>query len=181
MKFRSILVGFVAALVLSQSSFAEILRFHEVAPGVYRGGQPANSAEYDELQALGVRTIINLRNDASVEAERVEAKLRGIEFISAPMASFTAPKDETVELALSSLSDPGYYPVFIHCKQGKDRTGLVVGLYRVYQQGWKPKAAYKEMRTIGFNPWLMGLGAYYWWHTVISHHPYAEVSAEAYP
>ncbi|MGK5089101.1 tyrosine-protein phosphatase [Bdellovibrionota bacterium FG-2] len=174
MMMRSILLVLGAVLVFSQSGLADIVRFQEAAPGIYRGGQPETAADYDMLQSLGVRTIINLRSDETVAVESEVAKLREIEFISAPMKGFTAPKDETVELALTTLMDPGFYPVFIHCKQGKDRTGLVVGLYRVYHDGWKPRAAYKEMRKIGFNHWLLGLDVYYWWHTVFSKHPYLE-------
>jgi hypothetical protein len=47
--------------------------------------------------------------------------------------------------------------VLIHCKNGWDRTGLLVGMYRVIYDGWTTDKAYEEMRRLGFHPELRGL------------------------
>lgn len=46
--------------------------------------------------------------------------------------------------------------VFIHCEHGEDRTGLVVGCFRL-SQGWTKDDAYAEMLAHYFHPLLQGL------------------------
>jgi hypothetical protein len=44
----------------------------------------------------------------------------------------------------------------VHCRHGKDRTGLFVSLYRIARQRWSVDDAYSEARRIGMA----------WWHFV---------------
>ncbi|WP_411712908.1 protein-tyrosine phosphatase family protein [Neisseria wadsworthii] len=37
-------------------------------------------------------------------------------------------------------------PVSVHCYHGADRTGLIVGRYRIIYQGWPVEAAKQEMQ-----------------------------------
>jgi protein tyrosine/serine phosphatase len=142
---------------------ADIARFIVVTPQILRGAQPVSAADYDELTEHGVRTLLDLRQEKDVIArERDEAIRRGWEFVSIPMSPFTSPSDAQVIEALRTITDPRLQPVFVHCQHGKDRTGLVIGLYRELDQGWTQERAYTEMREIGFNPILLGLDWYFW-------------------
>ena len=60
--------------------------------------------------------------------------------------------DQAVEKFLDILSDPVTYPrpVLIHCLAGVHRTGLMVALYRIEQQGWRKEQAIDEMRNLGY-------------------------------
>ena len=40
-------------------------------------------------------------------------------------------------------------PIYVHCEHGKDRTGLVIALYRVRYDGWTPERAAAEMAAMG--------------------------------
>ena len=42
-------------------------------------------------------------------------------------------------------------PILVHCKHGKDRTGLIVMAYRVLVSGWSKEEAMAECRK--FRPW----------------------------
>jgi protein tyrosine/serine phosphatase len=42
--------------------------------------------------------------------------------------------------------------VFLHCAHGSDRTGCMVGIWRVTRDGWDYPAAYQEMRKYYFGP-----------------------------
>ena len=42
--------------------------------------------------------------------------------------------------------------VLLHCAHGSDRTGCLVGIWRVTEDGWKYPEAYKEMRHYWFTP-----------------------------
>lgn len=52
------------------------------------------------------------------------------------------------------MNDPQHAPVFLHCHHGADRTGLMVGVYRVTFCGWTKEAAIQEMVEggYGFHP-----------------------------
>jgi protein tyrosine/serine phosphatase len=49
------------------------------------------------------------------------------------------------------MADPANQPVFVHCKLGKDRTGIVVAAYRMKVEGWPFTLAESEMESFGFN------------------------------
>ncbi len=40
-------------------------------------------------------------------------------------------------------------PIYVHCEHGKDRTGLVIALYRMRADGWSQEQAAAEMKEMG--------------------------------
>ncbi len=153
---------FALFLVTGNASAANpIANFGRVTPGIYRGGLPGYSG-LKYLKAIGVKTILNLdgnRGDAREEAEW--AHRLGIRTVSVPMSFFWKPRHRDVNRALAALRDPSLYPIYVHCHAGKDRTGLVVGIYRVEDQRMDPYRAYNEMIRYGFHPELWLLKNYY--------------------
>ena len=69
--------------------------------------------------------------------------------------------DREVAEALGALNDPSLQPIFVHCRLGKDRTGLVIALYRVLYQQWDACTAWKEWKSFGYLPWNNGLKNYF--------------------
>jgi hypothetical protein len=134
--------------------------FREVDPGVYRGGQPT-AAGWESLKALGVRTVVKL--DLPREGSDAAAQSLGMAVVDAsgPPSDLTnmlgAPTPERLKLAVKTLEDSRSRPVFVHCLHGQDRTGLVVGLYRVLHDGYSKRRAWREMRVDGFHRSLHGL------------------------
>ena len=128
-------------------------RFHEVAPGIYRGGQPTRVG-FDLLKQRGVRTIINLRREKD-EKELVEGL--GLKYVYIPLDTRDEVSANAIKTFLTTVSDPASQPVFVHCHRGADRTGLMVGLYRIAQQGWSAQQAYDEARGVGMRWWYRGL------------------------
>jgi tyrosine-protein phosphatase SIW14 len=118
-----------------------------VAPDIFRGSQPAKNG-YDTLKKMGIRTVINLRTSIS-EKENVEAA--GMRSIEIPLSTFTNGERQKVDRVVALLADPANRPVFVHCRQGRDRTGIVVAAYRMKIQGWPLVAAEAEMDSFGFN------------------------------
>lgn len=137
-------------------------KFLPVSPGIYRGAQPTAENLAELKSSFGVRTILNLNNDrAAVAEEAAAAKRLGLNFLSHPMSGFWAPSDEQVDGILAILADKENYPIFVHCRHGEDRTGLIVGLHRVFHEGWTPAKAYDEMLTNGFHRILFPLDQYF--------------------
>ncbi|MBU0611644.1 MAG: tyrosine-protein phosphatase [Armatimonadetes bacterium] len=129
---------------------AGVPNFHVVAPGIYRGGAPTY-AGLQSLQALGVRTIIDLRVEKKRAHTGQAARSLGFTWISLPMWD-DPPKPQQVQTLLATLAAAPGRPVFVHCQHGCDRTGCMFGLYRVRVCGWTFEQAYAEMRRYGFDP-----------------------------
>jgi len=123
--------------------------------GVYRGGQPKSHAGWAYLHSLGVSNVVklNLESDASDN----EARALGMTVHYFPIAThhqlLLKPDRQTVSNAVAAIT-PGTY---VHCKHGRDRTGLIVGCKRVWQDGWAKTNAWNEMIADGFHPALHGL------------------------
>ena len=132
-----------------------------MTPDIFRGGRPSN-ADLDELKRQGIRTIINLEDVASaVKDEQKYVKGLGLNFITSPMSWMSSPSDQQVDDLLDALSNNAHFPIFLHCKHGRDRTGMMIGLYRVLIEGWTPKDAYVEMKDLGFRTYLYALDSYF--------------------
>jgi protein tyrosine/serine phosphatase len=149
----------------------DIQNFHLVDADLYRGGRPANREEvYRKLAELGVRTVVNLET-TEVETERAQidrlnqGRSEQIQFISFRINPFP-------EVLLTGIPDKGDKgiiclfkrlqdapkPVFVHCREGKDRTGTVVLLYRIKRKEVTFEVARKEALWYGFNErWDRGL------------------------
>ena len=58
---------------------------------------------------------------------------------------------KTVNAIIDIMKNPDNQPVYIHCRQGQDRTGIIVAAYRMKVDGWSFKNAEAEMQSFGFN------------------------------
>jgi protein tyrosine phosphatase (PTP) superfamily phosphohydrolase (DUF442 family) len=125
---------------------AGLPNLHKVSPGLYRGAQPT-PAGFKELKNLGVRTVINLREPA---ADRAGLQGTGLACECIPMTAFH-PRDEDVVRFLQIVARADGAPVFVHCKRGADRTGLMCAIYRIAVQGWSKEQALAEMTQGGFG------------------------------
>ncbi len=117
-----------------------------VAPGIFRGAQP-RSEGFETLRRLGIRTVINLRPGRD---ERAKVEAAGMRLVHIPMKAEDV-KSESVRKVLSVMTDPANQPVFVHCKRGKHRAGVVMAVFRMEKEGWSRKEAKAEMRVFGYN------------------------------
>ncbi len=153
-------------------SAAPMANFQKVRAGLYRGGHP-DAAGLDYLKKIGVKRIVNLEVGDFVEAfpwdittELDEAHARGVTELRYPMSAFEPAASGEFDkhmneiLALLKTASPSN-AIYVHCKHGQDRTGLVLGLERVLDEKWAPKAAHDEMLKIGFHPFFLGLNHYF--------------------
>lgn len=136
--------------------------FKKVNENIYRSRRP----DYEDLQAMknrGIKTIINLENDpVVVRNEKTMAESLGFKFFSFPMSWITTPSDDQVDEILAAMQNQDLFPLVIHCKFGKDRTGLMVGLYRVLAEEWSRNRAHEEMVDYGFHVEYIALENYFW-------------------
>ncbi len=125
--------------------------FHLVTPGVWRSSQPDSNA-LAKMKYHGLKTIINLRGDKQNEIE--EKKLAddlGLKFYSFPMDSRKEQDPEYLEEILEAVTDSANQPVLVHCLGGKDRTGLIIGLYKKQYLNIPVDEIEKEMVIYGHD------------------------------
>lgn len=150
---------------------APLANLVKVRPGLYRGGHPS-TAGLKQLQQLGVNTIIDLEVGDFIEAtpkaikkELEDAPKFGIKVIHKPMSAFEPALsrrfDEQMDSIVKELGNRANGTIYVHCRHGRDRTGLVIGLERVYLENWSAEKAYKEMVDRGFRTFFLGLRQYY--------------------
>ncbi len=121
-----------------------------VSESLWRGAQPTAEG-FRELERRGVRTVISLRTDHDDLPLLRGTKLR---LVRLPARAYR-PERKLVARFLKVVSDPALAPVFVHCAQGRDRTGYCVAAYRMVVDGWKAEEAIDEMKAFHFN----GVGA----------------------
>jgi protein-tyrosine phosphatase len=156
-------------LMLSGCATGRNLLVTEVAPGVFAGRKPSSDADFQVLRTNGIRTIVNLQTMTwDIAPERKRAAENGIAFRNVPVvASPFGPREQRVQQLFHILSTPALQPVYVHCLLGRDRTGVLMALYRVYYENADPQVAWAEMlRRGGFKSrWaLVGFSVYYWRH-----------------
>lgn len=133
----------------------------KISETLFRGAQPAVTG-LEQLKQLGVTTVVNLRGwEGAVSSERKKAEVLGLRFINIPVSGWAPPSDEQVAQFLSLFHNKPGEKIFIHCKYGEDRTGVMIAAYRIAESHWSAKQAMEEMYFFGFhNHWHPSMQSY---------------------
>ncbi|HKO61865.1 MAG TPA: dual specificity protein phosphatase family protein [Pyrinomonadaceae bacterium] len=131
-----------------------IKNFGKVDDNYYRGSQPSE-VQMEELKRMGVKTIIDLRKD-KVASAADWASRTGLQYFNILMKPSKAATDEQTAHFLSLVNDPENWPVYVHCKGGRHRTGALTAVYRITHNGWTAAQAWEEMKAYDFNDGLFG-------------------------
>jgi protein tyrosine/serine phosphatase len=124
----------------------------KISEYLYRGAQP-KPGSLEQLQKLGITTIVDLRSEDSAtrDREQEEARALGIHFVSIPVGEWSPPSSDQVALFLSLFGGDSKETVFVHCHYGEDRTGVFIATYRMGIQKWTVEQALNEMYFFGFR------------------------------
>ena len=114
---------------------------------IYRGGQPSKEG-FQTLKDMGVKTVIDLRND-SVPWEKDVVTKHGMTYVHIP-SNAARTSNRTVALFLAAVAR-AQRPIYVHCKRGRDRTGLEVACYRLVNQSeaWTRQSVIDDLRRHG--------------------------------
>ena len=139
-----------------EQTYAELPNFHAVNARLYRGGQP-HAGGLLRLAALGVKTVVNLRDDDErARDEEQEARALGLRYFNVPLSRAHRPDPRQISELFALLDASENQPVFVHCKRGADRTGALVAVYRVSHEGWTAERALEEAGRYGMGFWQRG-------------------------
>ncbi len=133
----------------ARSSAIRIDNLGVVNEHYYRGAQPT-SADYPDLAALGVKTVIDLTRDGR-DDEKGLVEAAGMKFVRIPLTTTEAPAETAITQFLALVNDPANQPVYVHCQGGRHRTGTMTAIYRMTRDGWAPARAYDEMKQYRFE------------------------------
>ena len=153
----SVTLGLVLAFVAvsfakthSDPAFSNIniKNFGKMDDRFYRGAQPKES-DYKDLQALGVKTVIDLQ-DSPTGYEKRDVEALGMLYVNIPMSDSNYPKEESINAFLKLVNDPATGVFFAHCAGGRHRTGVMGAVYRFNINHWNYDQAYAEMKDYDF-------------------------------
>ena len=125
-----------------------ISNFGEVTPTLLRGAQPTQQG-FEALAKMGVDLVVDARGDRT-NSEGKEVNRLGMKYVAIPWRC-PSPQDDVFARFLTLLQENPGKKVFVHCRQGADRTGMMIASYRMAVEGWSADDAMLEMRHFGFT------------------------------
>ena len=149
----AVVLTLLCATVSAQDAInsTELPRFRQVSEKLYRSGQPRNGG-LTRLRELGIDTIINLRGaSAQTRAEGVEARALGFNYFNIALPNWGRPQETRVARIMELIAAPENGRVLVHCKDGVDRTGMIVAVYRMTHEGWTSEKALDEANRSGMR------------------------------
>ena len=159
--FRSALATVAVILTLAVTAAAQesagqsiragirIKNFGQMDERFYRGAQPKKEKDYADLAALGIKTVIDLREDPE-EYERPMVEALGMKYVNIPMVGKKYPTEEATRAFLKLVGDPQTGKFFVHCAGGRHRTGAMGAVYRYRFYNWSFDQVYAEMKQYDF-------------------------------
>jgi protein tyrosine/serine phosphatase len=144
----------VPAQQATETAGLTLKNFGKVNDNYYRGEQPSLE-EFAQLKKFGVKTVIDLRKDMLPQAPE-QARSAGLQYFNIPLLASRAATEEQTSYFLSLVNDPANWPVYVHCKGGRHRTGGMTAIYRITHDGWTADQAYQEMVEYDFNNGIFG-------------------------
>lgn len=159
-KFAAVIFSVLALAIVSQAQdqaqdlasqnniTIKIKNFGRMDERFYRGGQPKKE-DYKDLAALGIQTVIDLRDDPA-DYERPLVESLGMKYVNLPMLAKKYPTEEVTSMFLKLVSDPATGKFFVHCAGGRHRTGAMGAVYRFKFDNWDFDQAYAEMKRYDF-------------------------------
>ena len=144
------LIAVASASAKTATAFQNIgiKNFGQMDERFFRGAQPGER-DYKDLAALGIKTIIDLRDDPT-SYEKRDAEAAGMRYVNIPMSDSGRPRNEQIDQFLKLANNQATGPFFVHCAGGRHRTGVMGAVYRMTKYGWNFDQAYKEMEAYDF-------------------------------
>lgn len=127
-----------------------IHRLRKITNGLYRGSAPNPKDVLWLKEILGINKIVSLDKDTGDRIDRA-CRLLGINHVK----DYIEGDDKGALIRVLSqnlkelLLDGG--PTYLHCHEGKDRTGLVAAMFKCKYMGVSPDKAIEEAKSLGFG------------------------------
>jgi tyrosine-protein phosphatase SIW14 len=120
--------------------------FGRVTPTLYRGGQPSPEG-FETLAEMGIKIVVD-----TGRSKRDEALIKKLGMKYVPLPWYCPfPSDKVFAKFVGLIRENPHQKIFVHCRLGDDRTGMMIAAYRMAEDGWTAKQAMLEMHTFGYT------------------------------
>jgi tyrosine-protein phosphatase SIW14 len=149
------------ALSQTQKELGGLPNFGRVTDTLFRGGQPT-SAGLSALRDMGVGLVINFRDEPEqMAAEKPEVESLGMKYVGIPWSGHDEPSNSQVAQFLDLIRANPSTKIFVHCRRGADRTGVMIAAYRIAVEHGSVSQAVSEMYRFHYAGfWLPQLKHY---------------------
>ena len=127
---------------------------YQLTPKLISGAVPENGAAFDELRAMGIKTIITV--DGATPNVEAAAK-RGMRYVHIPITYAEVTEAQAMEIARAVRDLPG--PIYIHCHHGKHRSPAAAAVVGVALGLVTPEQGVAFMKKAGTGANYTGLYA----------------------
>jgi hypothetical protein len=144
------------------NNFRELKTDEGASQGLYAGGHPSKG-NMAFLANLGVHTDLSLQTaeelafwDHEIDVgaffhfespEHKHASDKGLAYIRKSWLASQVKDMGYVDDVLAIMADRTKRPLYLHCEYGADRTGAVIAMHRVVNEGWDGAKAFHEWRA----------------------------------
>ena len=126
-------------------------------PGVIGGRTGPNHDSWDprDLAAGGIGAVLSVNDAELVRPDELAAA--GIEYCHVPLSDAAPPRPGDLEICVGALPRALAFVagaierrrgVLVHCRSGKDRTGLFLAYYLCVTEGLTPSEAIRELKRV---------------------------------
>jgi len=147
-----------ACTISTPARIPGINNFAEVTHDLYRGAAPQDAGAFRELAAHDVKIDVELETGGKqAQRESQWASAAGIRCVHLswfPLPFLSRPHKKVVAAFLKILADNPGKAVFVHCRQGSDRTGGGIAAYEIEVAHCPKKMAVKELHQFGYHWYL---------------------------
>jgi len=153
--------GVNAACCQTDKAVGGLPNFGHVTGTLFRGGQPSATG-FSTLRAMGVEIVVNFRDEpAEITGEERLVKSLGMKYVGIPWNGHNKPSGAQIVQFLDLIRANPQAKIFVHCKLGADRTGVMVAAYRIAVEHKSAAEAVSEMRQFHYDWfWLPQLERY---------------------
>ncbi|MBI1347852.1 hypothetical protein GC163_16370 [bacterium] len=146
-------------LLITQPDPAQFPHLHnlfQVTSEIYSGGEPEDAAAFEELQRLGIKTIVSV--DGATPSVELAAKY-GLTYVHIPIGYDGVPPEACAGLTRVVKDQP--QPIYVHCHHGKHRGPAAVAIAAIAAGATEGTGALQILKVAGTGENYRGL-----WHDV---------------
>jgi tyrosine-protein phosphatase SIW14 len=147
----SLIAGTQVSRCQAQQKLRGLPNFGRVTESLYRGGQPTSDG-LNELRAMGVEMVVNFReNRTETEKEKRKVESLGMKYTGIPWSANHDPSSVQIVEFLDLIRANPHTKIFVHCRRGADRTGVMIASYRIAVEHKSVAEAVSEMRQFHYD------------------------------
>ena len=146
---KKVVIAIVFCIGVLNNNYAQVVplqkveskhfkNLYQINDVLYRAEQPSKKG-FKEMEAKGVKTILNLRR---LRNNKKKAEGFNFKLIHQPIKTKLLNEDDILN-ALRVIQN-SKLPVLVHCWHGSDRTGTIIAAYRILIDNWTKEEAISE-------------------------------------